>query len=251
IRLGRDTGLPRGGMVVSGNRVGRIVDAEDGYLTAANALIVANELRQQVVRGSYAKLSDITIAGNVIDAAHVLSVGYLQMDRAILWQPGTTSLHCSGCTRVLTHVLTSERFSMDEGNTPFVVEANPRFIDLARDDYRLRAASPAVDYAPPVVGDDRDVNGLPRDQDMAVKANLFGVRDLGAYERPTLLPLVLNSDFDADLNLWTELVPGASSRDPAQNVVGAPGSGALLVSQSGIAQAAVAARTQCVHLPGP
>ena len=41
--------------------------------------------------------------------------------------------------------------------------------------------------------------------------NRLGASDLGAYERQTLLPLVLNKDFDADLRLRSIVTPGAAT----------------------------------------
>ncbi|MBK7013774.1 MAG: hypothetical protein IPH43_14995 [Xanthomonadales bacterium] len=40
-----------------------------------------------------------------------------------------------------------------------------------------------MDFAPPVTGDDRDLDNLPRDQDIVGVPDALGVRDLGAYER--------------------------------------------------------------------
>jgi pectate disaccharide-lyase len=55
------------------------------------------------------------------------------------------------------------------------VAANPRFIDRARDDYRLRSASPAIDRGTTEMAPSTDIDGLPR-------RNSGGV-DIGAYER--------------------------------------------------------------------
>ncbi|MEO8460014.1 MAG: hypothetical protein ABI451_05755, partial [Dokdonella sp.] len=72
--------------------------------------------------------------------------------------------------------------------------------------------------------------------------------DIGAIERQTLQPLVLNSSFDANVNIWPEVTVGASTWDSTQNAAGPTGSGALHVS---VTSSSVTARKQCVHLPGP
>jgi hypothetical protein len=64
-----------------------------------------------------------------------------------------------------------------------VVQGTPLFADVASGDYHLQKNSPGLDFAPPVAGDDRDLDGLPRDQDLPSVPNQYGVRDLGAYER--------------------------------------------------------------------
>jgi hypothetical protein len=48
---------------------------------------------------------------------------------------------------------------------------------------RLMPNSLAIDVAPPVVGDDRDLDNRPHDQDTPSVPDQDGVRDLGAYER--------------------------------------------------------------------
>src|SRR5690606_26577449 len=121
----------------------------------------------------------------------------------------------------------SEVASLNAG--PEAIASDPRFIDPARSDYQLRAASPAVDYATTVPSDPDDLLNRPRDRDLAVVADVRGPRDLGAYERFDVLPLVLNGTFDADSNLWPPTTAGVSSWDSTQNAAGPSGSGAIKV----------------------
>ena len=96
------------------------------------------------------------------------------------------------CGRIsTTHLaITSDCGLIACGTFPNVTAraSGPRFIDPAGGDYRLQAASIAVDFAEPVTGDDRDLDGLARDQDLPFKPNRQGPRDLGAYERGAPLP---------------------------------------------------------------
>ncbi len=246
--LGIDT------MSVTGNRGGQLVRAtgDDTTTEITNTLIGGNIASGELLRSEGNEdllVENTTIAGNAIGSANVISNGgSFRLQRSILWQPGRTSLASSG-SRTVQNVVTSERFSLDGGSTPYVLEQPPRFVDEANQDFRLVAASPAVDFASS--GGGPDLVGVPRGTDLPIKANLFGSGDLGAYERPALQPLVLNADFDSSLNLWPEVTANASSWSNAQNVTGAPGSGSVFVSLGNIPQARIEARLQCVHLPGP
>lgn len=253
-----DDGPPvRGGLRIEGNRGGRLIQADSGAMSIRNTLVVDNTATDVLIRHDQGRLqaTDITLAGNVVGGSHVFvkggatAPGFI-VRRSLLWQPGKTLLQCNGCTREFEWVIANERDSLDGGQTPFVSVRDPRFIDAARGDYRPRAASPAVDYVAPIAGDDRDVLGNARDQNLPIVVP--GVRDIGAFERPTLLPLVLNADFDADLNLWSTVTAGVTTRDTTFNASGASGSGSAKVSQTNIAYGqAVRGIAQCVHLPGP
>jgi len=61
------------------------------------------------------------------------------------------------------------------------------FIDGAHRDYRLQIASLGIDYAPPTAADDRDLDNFARDVDLPTVPNVWGRRDLGAYERQRTL----------------------------------------------------------------
>ncbi|MEO6688997.1 MAG: hypothetical protein ABIN56_07770, partial [Dokdonella sp.] len=160
------------------------------------------------------------------------------LDHGVALQPGD-----------VTYVLANEVASLGAPGIGLQV-ADPRFIDAAHGDYGLTAASPAVDFAPAVAGDDYDLVAHRRDGDLDIVANNYGPRDLGALEREFVQPLVRNGTFDASLNVWSEVTAGASSWDASQNAAGPAGSGSLHVN---LATAApdVSARMQCIHLPGP
>ena len=64
-----------------------------------------------------------------------------------------------------------------------VVYGKPLFVDAPNGNYRQRLASPGIDFAQGFTADDFDLDGLPRDVDMTGVPDLFGPRDLGAYER--------------------------------------------------------------------
>ena len=258
--VGEDNGLFMNRTELSGNRGGRVLRADGGgdvsaTSEAVNTLWADNLVSQELIRvtsDTDLLLENSTFVGNVVGAANVINAnGRFRLQRSVLWQPGKTSLAHAGGEKFVQNVVTSERNSLDGGNTPEVLETSPRFVDPVRSDYSLRAASPAVDFAGS--GGGADLVGVGRGVDLAIKANLMGSGDLGAYERPALQPLVLFGDFDVvgDLGLWPEATAGVSNWTGDQDAAGGTGSGSILVSQSDIAQARITARSQCIHLPGP
>lgn len=252
VAVEEDNELYLGSADVRGNQGSHFIRTRGDQVTIFNSAIAGNLLGGNVVSssGGDVTIESSTIAGNGIGAAQVLDVdGDFRMQRSVLWQPGWTSLSHSGGSSSSENVLTSERGSLDGGNTPYVLEEDPRFVDPARGDYHLRAASPAVDFASTGAGP--DLEGRPRAIDLPFKWNRMGSADLGAYERPSLQPLVLNGDFDADLNLWSEITAGATAWDGTRNGSGATGSGSLRVSRSDFVGTEVFGASQCIHLPGP
>lgn len=248
------------GLVLEGNRGGRLIDSvdSDDYnpVEIRNALIADNQVGNELVRssgGSSLYVFDSTVAGNTVGAGNLLVATDkdVQLRRSILWQPGRTTLARSGGSLAVESMLASEvgSFTGAVGSGVLPMMVDPRFVDPAHGDYRLRAASPAVDLAAAIVGDDRDALGFPRDQDLPAKGNFAGVRDLGAFERPSLQPLVLNGDFDfSDLRLWTWF---AGEWDGTRNASGSANSGSWKFADPESLSVQRDIGQQCVHLPGP
>lgn len=238
---------------IHGNTGGRMIRINgDMFIDVNDSLIVGNQASLDLATavGLRLSFSDSTIAGNLIGSPNVLSAAAtVRLLRSIVWQPGKTTLSSSAGDVDVLDVIASEIASI--GGGPEAVMAAPRFVDPTRGDYSLRAASPAVDFAAAIVGDDRDLRDLPRDQDLPIKINGEGPRDIGAYERQSLLPLVLNQDFNVDLNLWPIATANSITWDVSQNVSGGTGSGSAHVMLNDAPQARVIAATQCIHLPGP
>lgn len=195
-------------------------------------------------------LVDTTIGANAIAAPQILAIDSdVTLTRAILWQPGLTTLTQGSGSRTVSQVIASETASLGGGasSTP------PRFVDEVRGDVTLRAASPAIDRAVAVLGNDTDVESRPRDRRLGVVPRDDGfVRDLGAHERQLVAPLLYNTNFDADDHHWFPVTAGVSSWDGTQNAVGTAGSGAIKVTQANTANLQrVSGLRQCIHLPGP
>lgn len=259
--------LPTGGIVIEGNRGGRLADVRP--ISFKNALIDGNQFTKQLIRASSLRLIDATLAGNTVGIHPFLSTStYTEIKRSLLWQPGLITLQHSG-TMVVDHVMASEIDSLggnfggggDCGGGVCAILADPMFVDPAHGDYTLRAASPAIDMAPAIAGDDRDVVGRTRDYDLPHTWADNGPRDLGAFERHWLSPLVLNGNFDPhDLRLWTVF---AGEWNGTENVVGDYGSGAWRLQKDvtppigglSLPDAPTSgdypAGEQCIVLPGP
>jgi hypothetical protein len=243
------------GTRIVGNVGGPLVYSDDRFqqdpfavrltsvVMAGNA--VTGEALVRVVSGQSTLVADSTFAGNTLSGAHVLrTAGTTTLRGSILWQPGKTSLLATAS--IIGRVLASETASL--AGAEQLISAEPRFIDPANGDYRLRAASPAVDVASPVAGDDRDADGLLRDVDLARIGNGVGPRDLGAFERQGVFPLVLNGGFDGDVSQWPEIVAGASAFQ-AEDAAGSAASGSLRITENGGSIRVLRARRQCVQLP--
>jgi predicted outer membrane repeat protein len=231
-------------------------DGGGGFLGYPVA-ITGNTVSGSLLDGEGIYLRDATIAGNSIGDDTVLRLGGTQhfsntlMD-SIIWQPGKTTVHTNGSdTLQFQNLMVSERDSIDGGNSPWVFEQDPRFVDPEHGDYSLRAGSPAVDRIPEGFLF-YDLYFNRRNVDLPIAEIYHGVRDIGAIERQYLQPLVLNSDFDADLRLWSPAGTGVTTWDATKNVTGAAGSGsAHVTAPSAITGSSVGGLVQCVHLPGP
>jgi len=202
----------------------------------------------------FVDIEDTTIAGNAIGNNTVLQFsnagGANKLYRSIIWQPGMMTLQNDGMPFDLLDDMVGERSSIDPDGTASVIERDPRFVDPAHGDYSLRAGSPAIDYAAGVANDGQDLYSNPRDVDLPVVGNFHGRRDLGAIERQTLQPIVLNPDFDADFRFWSPVIDGVTTWDATRNVSGAAGSGSAHMALSNAGTGA-SGLVQCVLLPAP
>lgn len=155
--------------------------------TLSNALLTGNVMRNELVlaeSGTDLVVKNATFTGNqspsgvVIRANRALSVS----DSIFAQGPASSVMFGGDAANLhLDYILSMEVASLASGD--HIVQADPSFVDVAHGDFHLLPTSLAIDVAPPVVGDDRDLDGRPHDQDMPDVPNLDGVRDLGAYER--------------------------------------------------------------------
>ena len=240
---------------LTGNRYGSLlqvtgVQYQGGSAAVSDSLVAGNQTPGVLFRTELADarltLSGLTVAGNAIGfGTAILNDGPASLYNSIVYQPGISVFGGSGA-RTVGYVLAHETASLAGSAT--VLAGDPRFIDAAAGDYRPGASSPAVDFAPATSSG--DLVGTPRAIDLGFVSNRFGAGDVGAFERPSLVPIAFNADFDNSVAGWTELVPGVSSWNAA-NAGGGTGSGSMFVSGPVTPGATLVPRSQCMYLPGP
>jgi hypothetical protein len=165
----------------------RLTGSDEGFVSAVqrNCLIADNHTQHELISvqdGRGDGINGCTLAGNVIDNGYVLYVnGRVTLVNSIVDQPGYSVLDFVGdaANRSINYVIANETASLPgaqntQGNTPV-------YVDAAGGDYHLAPNSPGVDYAPAQGG--ADLDGYPRDVNLASVPNLYGPRDIGAYER--------------------------------------------------------------------
>ena len=169
---------------------GPVIHSEESQVYIDSCLIADNQTSTQLINinsgfeASDTKIVNCTIANNTIASTDVIhAIDTFLLHDSIVYQPGNLTLAYSGnlANVDVAYVLSGDTSSLPAD--PSIIAGDPLFVDAANGDYHLRMSSPAVDFAPPVTGDDRDLDGLPRDQDMPGAPDVFGNRDLGAYER--------------------------------------------------------------------
>jgi len=142
-----------------------------------------------------ATIDSCTIANNLHNSGSVIHTELqLTLTNSILDQPVMSALSLGGTPTVSAHFV----MAADPTGLPVqedIVKAEPLFVDstnanVAQRNYHQGAviqngdvtSSFAIDYAPPVPGNDLDLDGNPYDQDVPAVPDHLGVRDLGCYE---------------------------------------------------------------------
>jgi len=161
----------------------------DGHLSTC--LLAGNFVTSDLVMAEAStdvSLKNCTIANNSIGSGVVFRTSStLEIQNSIIAQSGATTLAYGGGNPVselkLDYILSLETASLAQSQGTRLIQGDAQFVNAPTGDYRLQPTSPAIDLAPPVVGDDRDLDNNPFDQDNFSVPNVDGVRDLGAYER--------------------------------------------------------------------
>lgn len=171
----------RGGYAI---RTASHISSDDHYI--GNCLLAENDVTRRLLSADsgHLDIESCTIAGNtILSTDTIYSGGPLKLADSIIDQPGNLALAYSGNSSdlIVDYVLSSDVSTLPaiEG----VALGRPTYVNAAAGNYHLALASLGVDFAPPISGDDRDLDNLPHDQDLPEVGNLYGVRDLGAYER--------------------------------------------------------------------
>lgn len=167
---------------IDNNQGGPLLASSGKHVAIRDSLIVDNLARGHLIEmrdGAFA-MAKSTVAHNLSDAAHTLSLGgRAVLSRLILWQPEQRVLAPTGASPDVRDVLANETGSL--GAALRVLVANPDFVDPDDGDFHLSATSAAIDFAPAEPGFWLDLDQAPRNVD-ALNPDLFGPGDLGAYE---------------------------------------------------------------------
>ena len=171
----------------------------------SNCLIAENQLTHELALAENALLSinNCTLANDGIGATHVIrSDSTMVLKNSIIDEPGTLALDHSGAASDLTvaYVLSNDISTFPPVN-PLYISGDPLFV--GNGDYHLQAyvqnglvtASHAIDYAPLVPGNDFDLDGRPRDQNVGQVQDVYGYRDLGAYEMQPIVDRIFADAF--------------------------------------------------------
>jgi hypothetical protein len=229
------------GVTMRGNSGTRLIswsNADGTYpsVELRRSALVGNQLTQELLRAfdnGYVRLFDTTITGNTIGNPHVIRMdegGYVQLSNLVIEQAGKLTLaHPNVGSEVENSwIVASDTTTLRPD--PTLLQANSRFIDPERGDYRLRVGTQAIDYVPapsPPVANERDLDGRARNVDLENASANLRPRDAGAYERQVEDPWVHNGDFVSDLRLWSNPNPAHATWTANDNAPGSVG-GALV-----------------------
>ena len=198
-------------LVLRGNYGGYALRQVSSQVSSlSNCLFAENNLRHELVYvdsvSQVLTIDNCTFANDLIGAAHVIRTNTgLMLTNTIIAEAGTLALDYTGNNLDVEYVL-----SNDISTLPEILSINvgdPLFV--GNGNYHLQAyvqegvvtASPAIDYAPLVPGDDYDLDGRLRDQDVAAVGDVYGYRDLGAYEMQPIIDRVFADGFGDRVSL--------------------------------------------------
>ncbi|HEX6974861.1 MAG TPA: hypothetical protein VF147_10695, partial [Vicinamibacterales bacterium] len=181
---------------ITENRGGSILRVDGGRLMhMINALIADNVLSQSVIESTAdaSLILQVTLAGNLMpDGRAALRLQehpqtdidhQSRVQDSLIWQPGHPAFALSGEASQFTTTYVIGNDDALLGWSPTNRVADPAFVDPQNGDYRLRASSIAVDFAPSLSASAFDIDGAPRNADDGAIANQYGPADVGAYER--------------------------------------------------------------------
>lgn len=172
------------GLRMRDNTGGQAVHAIETYVELRNSLIANNTYSGDLLLGTenefgYFDLNEVTIAANAIGGSVVRTSQGIYLYNMVIAQPNTPTLTPVGTPPgEFEYIVASDIRGLP--NTSSIDEADPQFVDASNGNFRLAFGSPGMDFAPAAGG--LDLDGNPRDVDLAGVPNVFGPRDIGAYE---------------------------------------------------------------------
>jgi hypothetical protein len=185
IDVDKDSNLNGDRFSMRDNRGGYAIRSTN-HATLSNCLLATNDVTRQLLRSDSGSmdLNNCTLVDNAILSTNsIYAAESLILENTIIDQPGNNALGFGGNSNdlIVNYVLSSDVSTLPA--IAGVALGQPTYVNAANGNYHLALNSLGIDFAPAIVGDDRDLDNNPHDQDLPEAGNLFGVRDLGAYER--------------------------------------------------------------------
>ena len=200
---------------VRGNEASHAIRTVDTNVDLSNCLIADNTFSAETARfedngdGGSNAIDSCTIANNSHNSGSVIHTEHdLTLTDSIVDQPAMSTLSKAGSPTITAqNILAADPTGL--AAQAGIVTGEPTYVNAAAGDYHLRAvvqngnvtASMGIDFAPPVTGDDRDLDNNPHDQDVALIPNLFGDRDLGCYEAQPISDRIFGDAFGDPMSL--------------------------------------------------
>ena len=180
---------------------GSALKSQGELVTFESVVIAENSGATSVLRlteGAYSIIGATFADNEDMNATMLVTGGSFELKGSILWDGvGASVLFFSEEPTWDIDCLVAHDPEAIPGSPVTVLTGNPLFVDAIADDYRLTAASPAVDACDNFTGlisrskllilGPTDIDGLPRGTDLPNVPNLLGSYDIGASERQELL----------------------------------------------------------------
>jgi hypothetical protein len=175
-----------------GNKGQHAIRTLDAFVHLDTCLIADNTLTAEMLRfepdspNPYSVIIDgCTVVNNSDQGAPVIYAGVeIALNDSIIDESGIDTINYAGPAGGLSaiYVLATDTSTLPA--VPGVLKGQPTYVDADHGDYHLQPTSAGIDVAEAKGGIDLD--GNPRDIDLAGVPNKLGPRDLGAYERQNM-----------------------------------------------------------------
>jgi hypothetical protein len=176
-----------------GNKGQHAIRAINSNVQLESCLIADNSLAAEMFRfetdgngiSRAAFIDSCTIVNNSDEGAPVIySDTDVSLTDSIIDELGINTVNYTGPSGGLTAI---DVLATDTSTLPSAAgidQGQPTYVAAANHDYHLQPTSAGIDFAPAKGGIDLD--GNPRDVDLAPITNNYGTRDIGAYERQNM-----------------------------------------------------------------
>lgn len=185
-----------------GSTIAQLMDGlpdAPGELAIVNALVAGNRADEALIvkqgEGALGILCS-TIAANAIKGpATIAADSGVYLVESIVSQPGTQTYSGTPATIDARFVLSHEVGTLAPEASVFA--GDPHFVDAAAGDFHLLDDSPALDVSGvEFEACDNDLEGSARGVDLPGVDDLFGPRDLGAFERAFVSDSIFRDGFE-------------------------------------------------------